>query len=209
MYPLRRPHRSAREERSSLGRPIVGAAPAWSRRIALPSAPWGSCSRTSCSASSMRTAWAPCLKSRWRRPPPLGLRAVGVLLEGGGDEGGDDAPRRPGGRPGPAGLRAKSSRPFPGGAEDRVAAAFALVVVRRSTASRHAARAGPASAGTGPEGLGLRRADRHTQDLAAALVVDGHSHGHRDRDDRTGLAHLVDRPRRSTARPYRWPCQRA
>ena len=40
----------------------------------------------------------------------------------------------------------------------------------------------------GPEGLGLRRADRHAQDLAAALVVDGHSHSHRDRDDASGLA---------------------
>ena len=31
---------------------------------------------------------------------------------------------------------------------------------------------------------------RSPWDLAAALVVDGHSHGHRDRDDASGLAHL-------------------
>ena len=56
----------------------------------------------------------------------------------------------------------------------------------------HAAQPAPGQRAQelGPEGLGLRRADRHAQDLAAALVVDGHSHGHRDRDDASGLAHL-------------------
>ena len=42
----------------------------------------------------------------------------------------------------------------------------------------------------GPEGLGLRGADRHAQDLAAALVVDRHRKGDGDRDDAPGLAHL-------------------
>ena len=74
----------------------------------------------------------------------------------------------------------------------RVAAAFrSLVVV--GDQQLHATQPAPDQRAQelGPEGLGLRRADRHLlQDLAAALVVDGHSHGHRDRDDASGLAHL-------------------
>ena len=80
---------------------------------------------------------------------PLDLRAVGVLLgEGGGDEGGDDAPalaagmgQQVGGRSarGSAAMwRRGSGSRRPSGPCGR----------RRSPASRRAARAGPASAGT-------------------------------------------------------------
>jgi hypothetical protein len=41
-----------------------------------------------------------------------------------------------------------------------------------------------------PEGLGLRRADRHAEHLAAAVGVDRDRDGHRDRDDSAGFAHL-------------------
>ena len=70
----------------------------------------------------------------------------------------------------------------------RVAAAFSVVVGDHQL---HAAQPAPGEAAQelGPEGLGLRRAG-HAQDLAAALVVDSHRHGHRDRDDASGLAHL-------------------
>ena len=66
----------------------------------------------------------------------------------------------------------------------------ALVVV--GDHQLHAAQPAPGQRAQelSPEGLGLRRADRHAQDLTPALVVDGHSHGHRDRDDASGLAHL-------------------
>ena len=80
---------------------------------------------------------------------------------------------------------------LPCGAEDPGRGGLqALVVV--GDHQLHAAQPAPGQRAQelGPEGLGLRRADRHAQDLAAALVVDGHSHGHRDRDDASGLAHL-------------------
>ena len=49
---------------------------------------------------------------------------------------------------------------------------------------------GEAAQEVGPEGLGLRGADRHAQHLATALVVDRHRKGDRDRDDAPVLAHL-------------------
>ena len=122
---------------------------------------------------------------------PLDLRAVGVLLgEGGGDEGGDDAPALAAGM-GQQVAGEVHAAALPCGAEDPGRGGLqALVVV--GDHQLHAAQPapGPRAQELGPEGLGLRRADRHAQDLAAALVVDGHSHGHRDRDDASGLAHL-------------------
>ena len=73
---------------------------------------------------------------------------------------------------------------LPGGAEDPGRGGLqALVVV--GDHQLHAAQPAPGQRAQelSPEGLGLRRADRHAQDLTPALVVDGHSHGHRDRDD--------------------------
>ena len=122
---------------------------------------------------------------------PLDLRAVGVLLgEGGGDEGGDDAPTLAAGM-GQQVAGEVHAASLPGGAEDPGRGGLqALVVV--GDHQLHAAQPAPSEGAQelGPEGLGLRRADRHAQDLTPALVVDGHSHGHRDRDDASGLAHL-------------------
>ncbi len=42
----------------------------------------------------------------------------------------------------------------------------------------------------GPEGLGLRRADRQAQYLAPAVAVDADRDDHRDRDDATVAARL-------------------
>ena len=80
---------------------------------------------------------------------------------------------------------------LPGGAEDPGRGGLQTLVVVGDQ-QLHATQPAPGQRAQelGPEGLGLRRADRHAQDLAAALVVDGHSHGHRDRDDAPGLAHL-------------------
>ena len=122
---------------------------------------------------------------------PLDLRAVGVLLgEGGGDEGGDDAPTLAAGM-GQQVAGEVHAASLPGGAEDPGRGGLqALVVV--GDHQLHAAQPAPGQRAQelSPEGLGLRRADRHAQDLTPALVVDGHSHGHRDRDDASGLAHL-------------------
>ena len=41
-----------------------------------------------------------------------------------------------------------------------------------------------------PEGLGLRRAERHAAHLTAAGAVERDGDGHRDRDDAAGFAHL-------------------
>ena len=41
-----------------------------------------------------------------------------------------------------------------------------------------------------PERLGLRGADRHAEDFAAAVGVDRDGEGHGDRDNAPGLAHL-------------------
>ena len=122
---------------------------------------------------------------------PLGLRAVGVLLgEGGGDEGGDDAPALAAGM-GQQVAGEVHAASLPGGAEDPGRGGLQTLVVVGDQ-QLHATQPAPGQRAQelGPEGLGLRRADRHAQDLAAALVVDGHSHGHRDRDDAPGLAHL-------------------
>ena len=65
-----------------------------------------------------------------------------------------------------------------------------LVVVGDHQLDAAQPAAGEAAQEGGPEGLGLRRADRHAEDLAPSLVVDRDRHGHRDRDDAPGLAHL-------------------
>ena len=56
----------------------------------------------------------------------------------------------------------------------------------------HAAQPAPDEAAQelGPEGLGLRRADRHAEHLTPALVVDRDRYGYRHRDDASGLANL-------------------
>ena len=127
---------------------------------------------------------------------PLGLRAVGVLLgEGraGGkarDEGGDDAPAW---RPAWASrLRAKCTRHLwarwrRGSGSRRPSDPCGR---RRSTASRHAAAPGQRAQELGPEGLGLRRADRHAQPRRPWSLTATSWGGHRDRDDAPGLAHL-------------------
>ena len=122
---------------------------------------------------------------------PLGLRAVGVLLgEGGGDEGGDDAPALLAGM-GQQVAGEVHAAALPCGAEDPGHRGLqTLVVVGDHELDAAQTAPGQRAQELGPEGLGLRRADRHAQDLAAALVVDGHSHSHRDRDDASGLAHL-------------------
>ena len=120
---------------------------------------------------------------------PLGPGAVGVVLsEGGGDEGGDDAPALLAGM-GEQVAHDVRAAALGGCAEDaRGGGLQAFVVV--GDHQLHAAQAAPGEAAQelGPEGLGLRRADRHAQHLAPALVVD--RDGDRDRDDASGLAHL-------------------
>ena len=171
---------------------------AWSRSIGFVECNFWRCSlgklmyaRTSCSASSKNCQLGHLGPELVGDLAPLDLRAVGVLLgEGGGDEGGDDAPALAAGM-GQQVAGEVHAAALPCGAEDPGRGGLqALVVV--GDHQLHAAQPAPGQRAQelGPEGLGLRRADRHAQDLAAALVVDGHSHGHRDRDDASGLAHL-------------------
>ena len=127
------------------------------------------------------------------------------LGEGGGDEGGDDAPALAAGM-GQQVAGEVHAAALPCGAEDPGRGGLqALVVV--GDHQLHAAQPAPGQRAQelGPEGLGLRRADCHAQDLAAALVVDGHSHGHRDRDDAPGLRAPSHRLRRATDRASRPP----
>ena len=116
---------------------------------------------------------------------PLGLRAVGVLLgEGGGDEGGDDAPALAAGM-GQQVAGEVHAASLPGGAEDPGRGGLQTLVVVGDH-QLHAAQPAPGQRAQelGPEGLGLRGTDRHAEHLAPALVVD------RNRDDAPGLAHL-------------------
>ena len=106
------------------------------------------------------------------------------------DEGGDDAPALLAGM-GQQVAGEVHAAALPCGAEDPGHRGLqTLVVVGDHELDAAQTAPGQRAQELGPEGLGLRRADRHAQDLAAALVVDGHSHGHRDRDDASGLAHL-------------------
>ena len=95
---------------------------------------------------------------------PLDLRAVGVLLgEGGGDEGGDDAPALLAGMGQQVAGEVHAAR-CQVAPRIRVAAAFRPLW---SSEIIHAAQPAPDQRAQelGPEGLGLRRADRHAQDL--------------------------------------------
>jgi len=68
----------------------------------------------------------------------------------------------------------------------------ALVSIGDDQLDAAQAATGEAAQEVGPEGLGLRRADRHAEHLAPTVAVDpdGDGNGNRDRDDATVLADL-------------------
>ena len=122
---------------------------------------------------------------------PLCGSAVRIVLgEGGGDEGGDDAPALLAGM-GQQVAHEVDAAPLSSCAEDPGRGSLQTLVVVGDH-QLHAAQAAPGGAAQelGPEGLGLGRADRHAQDLAPSLVVDRDHDCHRDRYDAPGLAHL-------------------
>ena len=122
---------------------------------------------------------------------PLGARGLGVLLgEGGGDEGGDDAPALAAGT-GQQIAHEVHAASLPGGAEDTACSGLEpLVVVGDHQLHASQPTPGEGAQELGPEGLCLGRADRHAQHLAPALVVDGNRDGQRHRDDPPGVPHL-------------------
>src|SRR6202008_294444 len=108
----------------------------------------------------------------------------------GGDEGGDHAAAAaPGVRQRVAGEVHAAA--LPGGVEHaRDRGLDPLVGVGDDELHAAQAAAREAAQELGPEGLGLRRADRHAEHLAPAVAVDAHGNGDGDRDDAAGLAHL-------------------
>ena len=71
-----------------------------------------------------------------------------------------------------------------------MAAFEALVGIRDDELDAAQATPGELAQEVGPEGLGLRRADRQAQHLAPAVAVDADRDDHRDRDDATVAARL-------------------
>jgi hypothetical protein len=124
-------------------------------------------------------------------PAPLLTGICGMVLgEGGGDAGRGDAP------PGAAGTGERvphevSPTALSGcGQHRRDGRLDALMAVKDDQLD--AAKAAPRQLAQerGPEGLGLGRADIHTQDVAPSVAVDADSDDDRHRDDPSGLAHL-------------------
>ena len=115
---------------------------------------------------------------------PLGLGGLGVLLgKGGGDEGRHHAP---------AGLTGMGQEvahevyaaALPGGIQDPGGGGLeAFMGIGDHQLDAAQAAPGQGAQELGPEGLGLRGADGHAQDLTPALVVDRHGDDHGDRDN--------------------------
>jgi hypothetical protein len=113
-----------------------------------------------------------------------------ILSKRGGDERCDHAPAALAGM-GERVAQEVHAAALPGGAEhagDR--RLDALVRVRDHQLDPGQAATLELAQELDPEGLGLRGADRHAEDLAPAVSIDRDRDGHRDRDDAPGLAHL-------------------
>ena len=122
---------------------------------------------------------------------PLGARRPAVALgEGGGGQGGGDAPFLSSGM-GQRVAHEVDATALPCRAEDVGRGRLQpLAVVGDHQFDAAQPALGERAQEVGPEGLGPGRADRHAEHLAAALVVDRHRDGGRDRNHAPGPAHL-------------------
>lgn len=122
-------------------------------------------------------------------PLLCGVRRI-VLCEGGGDEGGDDAPAALAGM-GESVANEVDPAALPGGGEDLGDGRLdAFMGVGDHELDAAQAPAGELAQEPGPEGLRLGRADIHAEHLPPAVGIDAHRDDHGDRDDTPVLPDL-------------------